>query len=122
MKQALDYRPLERQTMQLRLKAIVALLVSLVLVPVTLATAAASGRDGLPTPAAVPGGFALVPLAASGDTTPTARYNGRRVLVLPHDGGYVAVVGIPLKASPGRQSITVSGAARKRYDFEVTAK
>ena len=52
---------------------------------------------GLPTHDSVPGGIALVPLT----TDRNVMFDGRRVMVTESEGGYVAVVGIPLSWSPG---------------------
>lgn len=54
----------------------------------------------LPQNAPVPGGVAVVTLAPSG-TVPQARWNDRPLAVLPRDGGWVALVGIPLSQEPG---------------------
>lgn len=52
---------------------------------------------GLPKHDSVPGGIALVPLT----TDRNVMFDGRRVMVTESEGGYVAVVGIPLSRSPG---------------------
>jgi murein DD-endopeptidase MepM/ murein hydrolase activator NlpD len=104
------------------LKLLSACCLALLLSPPLAANDAAAEIHGLPRAAAVPGGFALVPLQASGSRAPSARFNGRRVLVLEHEGGHVAVVGIPLKTKAGRQILTASGATRTRYEFEVVPK
>jgi murein DD-endopeptidase MepM/ murein hydrolase activator NlpD len=60
-----------------------------------------------------PGGTAALPLGRA-SVAPEASYGERRVMVLPDDGGWLAVVGIPLAAKPGAQSISVrqNGQAR----------
>jgi murein DD-endopeptidase MepM/ murein hydrolase activator NlpD len=66
----------------------------------------------LPTPEAVPGGVAVVELGvASSAPRPSARFDGKPVLVTARDGAWVAVVGIGLAADPGQpQSVAVQGA------------
>lgn len=64
------------------------------------------GRAGELPHAPVPGGIARVPLQAAADgPAPEVRYRGRRVLVLPQDGVWQAVVGLPLDAQPGRHEL-----------------
>ncbi len=63
---------------------------------------ASSVALALPTPEHVPGGVALVNVSAPEGV----RYKGRPVMVQKTDTGYVAVVGIPLSAKPGRHSLT----------------
>jgi len=72
-----------------------------------LATAAASSAlpcraraDGLPRPASVPGGVAVVNLGP-GPSPPLARFEDERVLVTGDASGWYAVVGIPLDAKAG---------------------
>lgn len=72
-----------------------------------LATVAASsalpGRaraDGLPRPASVPGGVAIVNLGPE-PSSPFARFEGERVMVTGDASGWYAVVGIPLNAKAG---------------------
>jgi murein DD-endopeptidase MepM/ murein hydrolase activator NlpD len=72
-----------------------------------LATVAASsalpGRaraDGLPRPASVPGGVAIVNLGPE-PSSPFARFEGERVMVTGDASGWYAVVGIPLDAKAG---------------------
>ncbi|HWH47534.1 MAG TPA: peptidoglycan DD-metalloendopeptidase family protein [Burkholderiales bacterium] len=72
-----------------------------------LAAAAASsicpGRavaDGLPRPASVPGGVAVVHLGPE-SLPPIARFKGERVLITGDASGWYAVVGIPLDAQAG---------------------
>jgi len=93
------------------------------------ASSVSSGRvlaDGLPRPASVPGGVAVVNLGPE-PSPPLARFNGERVLVAGDASGWFAVVGIPLDAKAGaalpltverteRQPETIALAiGRKRY-------
>ncbi|MEK6210937.1 MAG: peptidoglycan DD-metalloendopeptidase family protein [Pseudomonadota bacterium] len=75
-----------------------------------------SGRaraDGLPRPASVPGGVAVVNLGPE-PSPPLARFNGERVLVAGDASGWYAVVGIPLDAKVGAAlRLTVERAERE---------
>lgn len=76
----------------------------------------------LPQHAPVPGGVAVVPLPAD-DQTPAVRYRNKRVMVVEHDARLFAVIGIPLAAKPGPQSLEYrSGAQRRTIDFTVQDK
>lgn len=61
-----------------------------------------------PTDQAVPGGIAIVPLG-DGPARPTAKYKGRKVMVVRREQQWVAVVGVPLSAKSGRHRIHVEG-------------
>lgn len=71
----------------------------------------------------VPGGVAVVPLGASAQA-PAVRYDGVQVMVVrDSDGEWIAVVGIDLKATPGRHDIAVSAAeGSNRLSFDVKHK
>lgn len=69
-------------------------------------------------PSSVPGGVAVLALPG-GPGTPKATYHGEPVLVRRSGRGWVAVVGIPLSAKPGRQEIEVEG---RRIPFTVRPK
>lgn len=72
---------------------------------------------------AVPGGVAVVPLGAGTDA-PVAWYEGAQVMVVQDSNAeWVAVVGIDLKAQPGRHRLKV-GEQRdvREVEFEVTHK
>jgi murein DD-endopeptidase MepM/ murein hydrolase activator NlpD len=89
----------------------------------TAATAAA-----LPRASQVPGGVALLPLAATAadhDTAPEVRYGGHRVMVLRQGDHWLAVVGIALDAAPGPASIQVrraGGAQTAALQFDIRSK
>ena len=68
---------------------------------------------GLPRPASVPGGVAVVNLGPE-PSPPLARFNGERVLVAGDASGWFAVVGIPLDAKVGAAlPLTVERAERE---------
>ena len=59
----------------------------------------------LPQHAPVPGGVALVELPAN-SKTPVVHYNNKRVMVIKHNDRWLAIVGIPLAAKPGKTALT----------------
>ncbi|HTY50819.1 MAG TPA: peptidoglycan DD-metalloendopeptidase family protein [Steroidobacteraceae bacterium] len=67
-----------------------------------------------PTPALAPAP-APAPAPDSSEATrhvaPIVSFQGHRVLVLPRAHGWLAVVGIPLAAAPGEQSVQIAGPA-----------
>jgi len=71
-----------------------------------LALSATSAAQTLPREARVPGGVALLELPPS-PNPPRVEYRDAPVMVLPHEGRWVAVIGIPLSAEPGRHKIRV---------------
>jgi murein DD-endopeptidase MepM/ murein hydrolase activator NlpD len=93
----------------------------LLLSALALAPLAASARSNstsnstaLPRLAAVPGGVMRVDLGR-GAQEPQVTLSGRQVMVLPHDGGWIALVGIALAAEPGAPpALEVSDAAGTR--------
>lgn len=56
-----------------------------------------------------PGGIAIVDIGGTDTTAPTATFNGKPVLVMRRDDGWVAVVGIPLDAETGSLLIRSGG-------------
>lgn len=74
----------------------------------------------LPRQSAVPGGIAIVPLPAHAEQ---ASFDGRRVMVMPHDGQRYAVIGVPLDTQPGTQTLTVKTTnGARRVSFQVNPK
>lgn len=76
----------------------------------------------LPRESAVPGGVAIVPLGVESATAPVVRAQGHPVLVTRREGQWVAVVGIPLSAEPGRSRVVLQGPVEKIIGFEVAPK
>ena len=74
-------------------------------VPILLALTLVAAANSLPQTEAVPGGIVKIPLGVSSSAPPTAYYNGSRVMVLRQQEQWVAVVGIPLTATPGRHDL-----------------
>ena len=81
------------------------------------AARAASGKLPL-KPLAVPGGVAVVPVPGQ-EKAPKVTYRGEPVLTRHLDSGWVAVVGIPLSAAVGQDTLEVDG---KPVTFTLKAK
>lgn len=91
-----------------------------------LAAPAAPAAPSVELPAArpVPGGVALVDLGPAGAQAPAAYRDAERVLVRAAGGRWIAVVGIPLAATPGRERLSVRapGAAPRSVAYAVEPK
>ncbi len=90
------------------------------LLGLSLSAAAAT----LPRADPVPGGIAVIPLGAAKGQPPRAEYDGRRVMVLSHARQWYAVVGLPLSARAGTDSVRVRPTRGPVYvrKFTVTGK
>jgi len=78
----------------------------------------------LPHASPVPGGIAILPLAPDTEPAPVVHFADQRVMVIPRDGRWQAVVGLPLALAPGPQTVTArdsQGKARE-YPFTVQSK
>lgn len=62
--------------------------------------------NALPKESRVPGGVAYVTVPG-GNSPPTVTYDGHRSAVIKRDDAWVAIVGIPLAAKPGKQTLKV---------------
>lgn len=91
-----------------------------------LALFVASVATAMPLPRSepVPGGVVAVPLELASATPPVAHYDHRRVMVVRHNGDWVALVGIPLATSPGKHRLHVrpAGKPARTYAFTVRDK
>ena len=87
---------------------------------------AADATLSLPHENAVPGGIKIVPLGdvkAAGAHPPYVEADEHRALVVQDGGQWVAVVGIPLSATPGTRHLVVrDGTGRHEVDFAVGTK
>jgi murein DD-endopeptidase MepM/ murein hydrolase activator NlpD len=87
------------------------------------ATAAPGHPFALPEESAVPGGVKLVRLPSQGTTAPYVEANDHRALVVPEGEGWVAVVGIPLSATPGTEEVVLhDSSGRRALDFPIIDK
>jgi len=76
-----------------------------------------------PRASAVPGGVALIELEGNSDTAPTVTFEGDRVMVLPREGGWLAIVGIPLAREPGPAVLNIQqGVSTLTRGFTVAGK
>jgi murein DD-endopeptidase MepM/ murein hydrolase activator NlpD len=77
----------------------------------------------LPQAELVPGGVLLQPLDSASEKAPVVSYEGKRCMVLRHEGRWLAVAGIPLSAPAGPASLTVEDEGGKReLPFEIKDK
>jgi hypothetical protein len=88
------------------------------------ATARAEELPPLPTMSAVPGGVMLFHIDGPAGRPPVVEYAERRAMVLRGEHNWLAVVGIPLWAEPGRAEIRVlpPGGAEELWDFDIASK
>ena len=61
----------------------------------------------MPRNSLVPGGIFVTTVDGPEDTPPVVTYDGKRVMVLRADNKWLAVVGLPLSATPGQESVLV---------------
>jgi murein DD-endopeptidase MepM/ murein hydrolase activator NlpD len=83
---------------------------ALILTWAVATVSAGATTASLPRASLVPGGVALLPIAASADdhdAAPGVRYLGNRVMTLRDADHWLAVVGIPLSALPGHAAVSV---------------
>jgi len=80
-------------------------------------TWAAGSEYSLPRTNAVPGGIVILPLAATTSPRPVAHLQNRRLMVIPHQGQWTALVGLALSTTPGQYHIRVQ--QRGRNDYHV---
>lgn len=77
----------------------------------------------LPQQSAVPGGVVIVPVAVGIDAKPLVQYNKRQVMVLKQKEQWLAVVGVPLSAKIGSQTLTVKSAGKTtKISFVIADK
>jgi murein DD-endopeptidase MepM/ murein hydrolase activator NlpD len=86
-------------------------------------SAALAASYSLPREAAVPGGVKLIRLDYKGSTLPAVDVDGRRAMVVQDDGGWVAVIGIPLSAPLAPLRVVIhDGDGRQEIAFTVGEK
>lgn len=91
---------------------------------VALLLAAGSALAALPRASAVPGGVVVMDLADAAAPAPTARFQGRPVLVTQDGGRHKAVVGVALSVEPGEYplEVTAGDGTRRTLPVKVAAK
>ncbi|QPK65055.1 peptidoglycan DD-metalloendopeptidase family protein [Methylomonas sp. LL1] len=79
--------------------------------------------DPLPQAAPVPGGIAEIAIGDISQPAPKAYFNKQRLLVTPHNGQWLALVGIPLDAVAGMQNIVIERTdGREQIAFSINNK
>ncbi len=77
----------------------------------------------LPRPSAVPGGVVLLPIDGPAGVAPIVTFDGARAMVLRDTGHWLAIVGIPLAATPGHGQVAVKDGGSMTYvGFDIAAK
>ncbi|OOZ42204.1 peptidase M23 [Solemya pervernicosa gill symbiont] len=83
---------------------------------VTLSFTTLLSAASLPKSLSVPGGVALIDIAAATSAKPYVSYAKRRTMVVESEGRWMAVVGIPLSAKLGQHKVTIKGGGSKSFD------
>jgi murein DD-endopeptidase MepM/ murein hydrolase activator NlpD len=103
--------------------SIAAAFTGLAIVSFAIAGLAAAAELDLPRESAVPGGVKLLDLGAADNIVPQVETDGRRALVVQAAGRWIAVVGIPLAATPGMLTVSLQGpGVPRRLQFAVRDK
>ena len=63
--------------------------------------------NALPKQAAIPGGVVIVPLSKNTMMKPMVMFRDKQVAVVQNEGSWVAIVGVPLSAKIGAQTLSV---------------
>ncbi|NND59410.1 MAG: M23 family peptidase, partial [Gammaproteobacteria bacterium] len=92
--------------------------------PILLLLVSSNAALALPAHAPVPGGVAIIEVPEMAGAAPRATYRDRRVMVLPGDDQYRAIVGLPLSTKPGEHKLQLKGTdgSRAVISFTVTDK
>ena len=86
-------------------------------------TSALANNLELPKALAAPGGVVILPVRADGERPPAVTFEGKRVMVLPGEDSWLAIVGIPLSRAPGAAEIDVrAGDSSERIEFSIEGK
>lgn len=79
----------------------------LALIYLALCMPMANAELALPRASAVPGGVVMIDIEGDSNEAPSVSFEGNAVMVLPREGGWVALVGIPLSRTPGPAAIQI---------------
>ncbi|MGC1457662.1 MAG: peptidoglycan DD-metalloendopeptidase family protein [Steroidobacteraceae bacterium] len=82
---------------------------------VALAAGAAAPATDLPHSESVPGGVRLIALPGPAAAAPIASFEQHRVMVIRRADKWLAVVGIPLDATPGEAELAVQAGTAQRF-------
>ena len=94
----------------------------------TTGYASLANATALPRASPVPGGVAVLSIPALSEdqgSAPTASYEGKPIMVLKAADGWLAIVGIPLSATPGSAAIVIqraAGGAQQSLEFQIAPK
>lgn len=93
-----------------------------ILLAIALAvTGLSNNLFAMPSHQPVPGGIASLAIAPTTAKRPIVSYEGHRVTVIPYNNEWVALVGIPLKASAGQHQITIKHpVSHQQFDAPFT--
>jgi murein DD-endopeptidase MepM/ murein hydrolase activator NlpD len=94
---------------------------------VTTGYASLANSTALPRASQVPGGVAVLSIPALREdqgSAPTASYDGKPIMVLKAADGWLAIVGIPLSATPGSAAIVIqrAGSGQQSLEFQIAPK
>ncbi len=89
----------------------------------TVAGGALGYAENLPMPSAVPGGVDIIDLGSNTPDPPTVLSGSIPVLVRQMASRWVAIIGIPLSATPGPARVQVQeGAANRLVEYTIATK
>jgi murein DD-endopeptidase MepM/ murein hydrolase activator NlpD len=96
-------------------------------VAATTGYASLASATALPRASQVPGGVAVLSIPALREdqgSAPTASYDGKPIMVLKAADGWLAIVGIPLSATPGSAAIVIqrAGSGQQSLEFRIAPK
>lgn len=96
-------------------------------VAATTGYASLASSTALPRASQVPGGVAVLSIPALREdqgSAPTASYDGKPIMVLKAADGWLAIVGIPLSATPGSAAIVIqrAGSGQQSLEFQIAPK
>jgi hypothetical protein len=98
-------------------------MIKVCLIAIFLLHSVVASAINLPQQSAIPGGVVILPLDVKAEQKPEVSYNGKKVMVVKDKQRWLAVVGIPLTAKIGQQSVRVkSNGASQSVFFTIKDK